>query len=218
MPIQAVIFDLDGTLVDSLADIANATNHALQSAGYPTHPLDSYRQFVGGGSRKLIERALPEEGLTTVDAVHQKFAIYYVEHLLVETAPYPEVIELLTNLQARHIPMAILSNKPHMMVVDMAKHFFSDFSFVGIHGQKPDVPKKPDPSSVLSLAQEMNLAPSEIAYIGDSDVDIDTAHAAGMLSVGVAWGFRGKKELEERNAAVILDSPLELQTKIPELA
>jgi len=210
MTIQAAIFDLDGTLVDSLGDIAESSNHVLAQGGYPTHSLTAYRQFVGGGARVLVERALPKTARDQIDTVLTAFGHHYVENLIVRTAPYVGIHELLQELDHRGVPMAILSNKPHFMVTQIAEHFFGHIRFVGVHGQKPDVPKKPDPTAVLELSREMNLPPSSIAYVGDSDVDIDTAHAAGMMAVGVAWGFRGRAELEAHNAAAILETASEL--------
>jgi phosphoglycolate phosphatase len=210
MTTRAVIFDLDGTLVDTLSDIANASNHVLERAGYPTHPLDAYRGFVGGGARVLVERALPRNALDQVDAILNQFGHHYIGNLIVDSAPYPGIVELLNELTSRAIPIAILSNKPHTMVTEIAETLFADVPFMGVHGQKPDVPKKPNPTAVIALAREMGLSPADIAYVGDSDVDIDTALAANMLAVGVAWGFRGAPELEARGATHVLQTPRDL--------
>ena len=210
MPLQAVIFDLDGTLVDTLSDIASACNHTLAHAGLPTHSLDAYRRFVGGGARVLVERALPAHALGELDVLLEDFRTHYLAHLIVESTPYPEINTLLTTLTKQNIPMAILSNKPHAMVLKIVDHFFSNIPFVAVQGQKPDIPKKPDPTSVLTISQELGLPPEQIAYVGDSDVDIDTALAAKMRAVGVQWGFRGRAELESRGAEHILETPSDL--------
>lgn len=210
MAIKAVIFDLDGTLVDTLADIADACNHILGQEGLPTHSLEAYRQFVGGGARALVERALPDSARADLDRVLERFRTHYLAHLVVKSAPYPGIDALLRGLSGRQLPLAILSNKPHAMVAQMAERFFSQTSFVAIQGQVPEIPKKPDPTSVLSIARTMALAPAEIAYVGDSDVDITTAHAAAMRAIGVEWGFRGRTELEQCGAEHVLARPEEL--------
>ncbi len=204
MPTRAVVFDLDGTLVDTLRDIAGACNHILQESGLPTHSLDDYRKFVGGGARVLVERALPAQAIDDLEPILARFQAYYLAHLIVESTPYPGIEALLHTLVQREIPIAILSNKPHAMVEKVAQHFFQTTPFVAVQGQVPNIPKKPDPTSVLAIADSMGLPPSQIAYVGDSDVDIDTAKAAKMLAVGVAWGFRGRSELEARGADHVL--------------
>ena len=210
MQTKAVIFDLDGTLVDTLADIADACNHILSQEGWPTHSLHAYRRFVGGGARALVERALPSDAGLEVDRILECFRAHYHAHLIVKSAPYPGIDALLHALCSQQLPLAILSNKPHTMVLEVAKHFFKTTPFVAVQGQVPEIPKKPNPTSVLSIADTMALPPAQIAYVGDSDVDIATGRAAGMCAIGVDWGFRGRSELEACGADHVLTCPADL--------
>ena len=208
----AAAFDLDGTLLNSLADLAEAGNHALQCFGYPVHPADAYQRFVGSGLKMLVCRALPpseaerlhEEEL---QRIVQTAAEYYAEHWAVHTRPYTGILEVLEQLQQNGIPMAVVTNKPHEWTHVMLAHFFKSISFEYIQGASREVPHKPDPFSALQAARKMSVAPHEVAFVGDSDVDMLTAHNAGMGALGAVWGFRGADELENAGADVLLQNP-----------
>ena len=217
MQYKAAIFDLDGTLIDSLADLADSANEMLAGYGYPTHGLDKYRYFVGNGSRKLIERCLPADKAADsafVDEALAKYKECYDRNLTHKTACYAGIMDMLQTLQAKNIPLGICTNK-HQSAADIivAKLFPQDM-FVSVIGDCTDLPRKPDPQKVLLIAEKMGVKPEEVAYFGDTSVDMDTAKNAGMLSIGVTWGFRPKEELVEYGAKVLLDSPLELFDKV----
>ena len=217
MQYKAAIFDLDGTLIDSLADLADSANEMLTSYGYPTHDIDKYRYFVGNGSRKLIERCLPTEKAVDAAFVDEALANYkacYDRNLTHKTDCYVGIMDMLQNLQAKNIPLGICTNK-HQSAADIivAKLFPQDM-FVSVIGDCKDLPRKPDPKKVLLIADKMGVKSEEVAYFGDTSVDMDTAKNAGMLSVGVTWGFRPKEELVEHGAKILLDTPMELFSKV----
>ncbi len=212
---RAVIFDLDGTLLDTLDDLANAANGALHSAGYPQHPVSAYRQFVGNGLRMLVRRALPAGeadriGPADFETLVKRTGDNYARDWAVTTRPYPYVPELLQELRRRDLPLAVVTNKPHEWTLRMLKHYFPDEPFLFIQGAMPDLPHKPDPAGALKAARHLGTAPNETVFVGDSNVDMLTAHNAGMVAVGVDWGFRGAKELQESGADRILYTPLGL--------
>ncbi|HET7838948.1 MAG TPA: HAD family hydrolase [Rectinemataceae bacterium] len=209
---KAVIFDLDGTLADTLEDLARAVNGALGRRGFPLHPLDAYRRMVGDGFRLLVTRALPEDQRLPdrIEELRAEASADYEEHCLVSTRPYEGVPELLAALHARGIPLAILSNKPHELCLRVVAGLFPGAGFALVRGEAPGFPRKPDPASALDIARRLDLPPSEFAYLGDSDVDMSTAKAAGMTALGAGWGFRGAPELAAAGAAAILGSPMEL--------
>lgn len=214
---RAVIFDLDGTLLNTLADLANAANAALHSAGYPQHPVAAYRQFVGNGLRMLVRRALPAGeadriGPTDFEALVKRTGDNYARDWAVTTQPYPHIPELLQELRRRGIPLAVVTNKPHEWTLRMLEYYFPDAPFQFIQGALPDLPHKPDPAGALNAARHLGIVPNESLFVGDSNVDMLTAHNAGMTAVGVDWGFRGSKELQESGADRILYDPLELLT------
>ena len=217
MQYKAAIFDLDGTLIDSLADLADSANEMLTSYGYPTHDIDKYRYFVGNGSRKLIERCLPTEKAVDAAFVDEALANYkacYDRNLTHKTDCYVGIMDMLETLQAKNIPLGICTNK-HQSAADIivAKLFPKDM-FVSVIGDCKDLPRKPDPKKVLLIADKMGVKSEEVAYFGDTSVDMDTAKNAGMLSVGVTWGFRPKEELVEHGAKILLDTPMELFNKV----
>jgi phosphoglycolate phosphatase len=190
-----VIFDLDGTLADSLADIASAMNRMLQAHGLPAHPASAYRAFVGEGVRKLVERALPPGTESMREAFVAAYQADYAEHLLDETRLFPGIPEVLDGLQSAAVPVAVLSNKPHLPTRRLVDALCSRWAFRAIVGERPGVPRKPDPTSALALADALAAAPETVAFVGDTGVDMLTARAASMRPVGVLWGFRPQEVL-----------------------
>lgn len=213
--IHAILFDLDGTLLDSLEDLADATNTALETAGYPTHPLTAYRYFLGSGLKQLVCRALPKGeaermGQVKLEALQRATGDNYGRNWAVHTRPYPGIPELITTLREREIPLGVVTNKPHDWTLRMLASFFPDNPFKHIQGAHPGLPCKPDPTGALESARILGVQPIHIAFVGDSNVDMDTAKNAGMLAVGVNWGFRGAEELRTSGADHILYDPSEL--------
>jgi phosphoglycolate phosphatase len=205
---RLVIFDLDGTLLDTLGDLAVSVNHALAMAGYPVHPLAAYRRFVGNGARELIARALPEASRddATIDRLREDFKTHYSDHDRVLTEPYPGVAELVDELRRRGIALAVASNKYQAATDKLARHYFGPDTFQLILGQREGVPIKPDPAIVREILEKTGLAAGEAWYIGDSGVDMETAARAGVRSIGVTWGFRPRAELEEHGARYIVET------------
>lgn len=208
---QLAILDLDGTLVNSIEDLANAVNHTLTEMHYPTHPLEAFYHFVGNGVKKLCERALPA-GASAEEAEQllSQFYAYYEEHCLDCTRPYDGMIPALDNLKAGGMQMAVASNKPQKFVETIVKHFFGTERFDQILGSNDTRPRKPSPEILLEIMSACGAAPEETIMIGDSDVDILTARNAGIDSIGCTWGFRGKTELEQAGAVYLADSPSDL--------
>ncbi len=217
MQYKAAIFDLDGTLIDSLADLADSANEMLTSYGYPTHDIDKYRYFVGNGSRKLIERCLPTEKAADAAFVDEALANYkacYDRNLTHKTDCYAGIMEMLQTLQAKHIPLGICTNKHQSAADILVDKLFPKEMFMSVIGDCQGLPRKPDPKKVLLIADKMGVKPEEVAYFGDTSVDMDTANNAGMLAIGVTWGFRPKEELVEHGAKILIDSPMELFDKV----
>jgi phosphoglycolate phosphatase len=212
MHFRAVIFDLDGTLLDTLADIASAANAVLRQHGYPTHSLDEYKRLVGSGVRALFERALAADHVSaeTIAQCDSDFREIYAERWHVESKPYAGIAELLDELAARGLPMAVLSNKPHEFTVQCAEALLPGRRFAAVLGQRPGVPIKPDPTSALEIARRLGVAAADCVYLGDTDIDMQTATNAGMHAVGVTWGFRPADELRRSGAAGLIDHPLDL--------
>ena len=211
-----VIFDLDGTLVNTIDDLGTATNHALQAMGYPEHPIPSYRSMVGNGVRKLIERALPDEARTTriIEAMRMHFREYYDKHLWDLSTPYPGIPELLGELVERGVHIAVASNKYQEAVTPIIDHFFGNLPWAAIHGNREGVPVKPDPSVVFSILTECPTAKADVLYVGDSGVDMETARRACVESCGVTWGFRPRQELVKAYADHIVSNPDDILTLI----
>lgn len=203
---QLAIFDLDGTLLDTVADLANATNQALAKCGYPTHPTEAYYRFVGNGINKLFARALPEEARTeeNVQRIRTLFIPYYNEHNADDSHPYPGIVELLTQLQSQGIQLAVASNKYQQATAKLVGHFFPNIRFAAVYGQRESVPIKPDPTIVNDILSETGISRAHTLYIGDSGVDMQTARNASVESVGVTWGFRDEEELYNNGATHII--------------
>lgn len=209
---KAAIFDLDGTLLDTLADIGNAANDVLAERGHPTHPLDAYRHFIGDGVATLFTRILPE-GLPTSELIAEcvsEFGVTYGRRWNENSTLFPGIADLLDELTQREIPIAILSNKPHEFVGVCVEEFLSAWPFDPILGQREGIPRKPDPAGVFEVAEFLGVSAQDCVYVGDSSVDMLTAKNSGALAVGVAWGFRPTEELVEYGAAHVLNSSPEL--------
>ncbi len=207
---KAVIFDLDGTLVDSLGDIASAMNEVLERHGFPTHPLAAYRRFVGDGMERLVRRALPPVDEAVVERVLRDMRATYARHALRTTRPYPGVPELLDRLSAAGVGLAVLSNKPHEPAVAMVRALLPRWPFAAVQGAVPGRPRKPDPAGALDLVRRLGVAPEGCLLVGDTPTDMATARAAGMVPVGVLWGFRPESELRRAGARFLIRRPLEL--------
>ena len=210
---KLAIFDLDGTLLNTIEDLGYAANHALQAHGYPTHSIASYPFFVGNGVRRLIERVLPEDARTeaTIDRLLITFKEYYNDHNTDYTKPYEGIPELLSLLSSRGVAIAVASNKYQAATEKLISHFFPTLSFISVEGQKEGVPVKPDPSIVFEILAKAKTPKADTIYIGDSGVDMETARRACVDSVGVTWGFRPEKELVENHADTIVNSPGDIE-------
>jgi phosphoglycolate phosphatase len=209
-PYAAVLFDLDGTLVDSIADLADAMNYALALQGLPGHELPAYRLMVGEGVETLVRRALPAERSALVPRVLADFRDRYAGHYADKTLPYPGIADLLARLSAAGLKLAVLSNKREDFTQAVVRALLPGARFEQVRGERANVPRKPDPTAALELARDLGVAPSACAFVGDTAVDMDTARSAGMVAVGVLWGFRSKEELLSHGAKVLLAHPLEL--------
>ena len=213
MPAQAVLFDLDGTLLDTLGDIAAAANAALALEGMPTHPAAAYRGFIGDGVDMLIRRALPldqDHDAARIARCVAAFHDTYATGWNVSSGPYPGIADLLDALAARKLPLAILSNKPHQFTRLCAAHYLDSWTWAAVFGQREGVPRKPDPIAALAIAHDLGILAAHFVYVGDSSVDMRTARNAGMKAVGVSWGFRSVEELRATGAEAIIDHPSEL--------
>ena len=205
------IFDLDGTLADTLMDLANAVNYALKENGFNTHPAEDYKQMVGSGVINLIKVASGCDDEATVNSIKACFDEYYSCHIVDNTSEYPGGEKMLMDLQAKGVQLAVLSNKSHMFVGTILKHLFPLVSFKVAWGKKVGFPVKPNPQSVNAVLKELDADKSQTVYIGDSNVDVLTAKNGEIAFIGCSWGFRGKDELREAGATVIANSCEELQ-------
>jgi len=204
---HAALLDLDGTLADTLEDLANATNHALAALGCPTHPADNYRLLVGDGARTLCSRALPVNRQELVDETLRLMREHYEAHRYDRTRLYDGIADLVTSLRERKVRLAVLSNKPDRFTCEMVDRYFAPATFDVVRGQRANVPLKPDPSAALQIAQELDIPPSRWLYLGDTNTDMRTARAAGMFAVGVLWGFRDREELMATGAQTLVSTP-----------
>ncbi|MCD7710993.1 MAG: HAD family hydrolase [Porphyromonadaceae bacterium] len=212
--IRLVIFDLDGTLLDTIGDLAEATNYALSQCGYPTHPVGAYNMFVGNGIAKLFERALPEMERTPENIARMRsfFLPYYDVHNTCRTHPYEGMPNLLAELRRCNIAVAVASNKYQRATENLVAHFFPGIDFVAVFGQREGIPVKPDPTIVYAILSAAGVTAGETLYVGDSNVDMCTAAAAKVPSVGVTWGFRPREELVDAGACYLVDTPAEILT------
>lgn len=208
--IKAVVFDLDGTLLDTLDDLCNATNWALLHNRLPKRTIDEVRHFVGNGVRRLIERAVPYG--TNDDVLEKTFAdfkAYYVDHCLEHTCPYDGIQEMLQALKARGLRLAIVSNKLQAGVDELYNRFFCDTVDVAI-GESPEIQRKPAPDMVQEALHKLGTTASEAVYVGDSDVDLLTAHNSGLPCISVLWGFRDRDFLEKHGATILAEAPCDV--------
>ncbi len=212
MLFKAVIFDLDGTLLNTLDDLADSANRVLAAHNLPVHAHDAYRYFVGEGLQKLIERILPEEQRTEqlVARYAAEFKDVYSTRWHLKSRMYPGVDALLTTLEHAEVPMAVLSNKPHDFTCLCVESLLSTHDFAYVFGARPHIPPKPDATAALELADLFGLSPCEILYLGDTATDMQTAVQAGMFAVGALWGFRPADELKRNGAASLVKTPQEL--------
>lgn len=209
---KLAIFDLDGTLLNTLADLAAATNYALSQLGYPTHETDAYRTFVGNGINKLFERALPqgEKSEENVLRTRALFVPYYDEHNADLSVPYTGITTVLESLRHHGVILAVASNKYQAATAKLIHQYFPDISFKAVFGQRTNVPTKPNPAVVEEIIQLSGITKDDVVYIGDSSVDMQTGINAGVTTVGVSWGFRPRTELESFNPDFIADTREEL--------
>jgi phosphoglycolate phosphatase len=212
MNFHAVLFDLDGTLLDTLDDLADSTNLALRRLGLPEHPAESYKRFVGDGIDSLIRRAIPEDRrdsgtlLECVNLTRANYAARWAE----KTRPYDGIAELLDALTTRGIRMAVFSNKPDEFTQLCVERLLAGWRFEVVLGARPTLPKKPDPAGARLIARSLQLETAEMVYLGDTDTDMQTAVAAGMFPVGALWGFRTAEELTAHGARTLIERPLDL--------
>ena len=212
MNFEAVIFDLDGTLLDTIADLTDSMNIALSHLGFPGHDVESCKMFVGDGVEMFAFRALPEHSRD--QAMVTKCAAFmreeYSKRWAKKTRPYDGVPELLDELSRRNLKMAILSNKPDDSTKEMVAEILSKWRFHPVAGAQLSVPKKPDPTRAIQISQELRVSPEQFLYLGDTGTDMRTAQGAGMFAVGALWGFRTAEELEHAGAKVLVKHPREV--------
>ena len=209
---KLIVFDLDGTLINSLEDLADSANWMLMQHGFPTHPVDAYRYFVGDGMRKLIERILPpeERNEKQIERCKAEFIAYYTIHMEDKTVVYPGMIELLKELKDRGLKIAVATNKVHIAVAPLMAKYFPGIRFDSMIGQREGIPVKPHPQIMYDILKETGCQQSEALHVGDTATDMQLAHSAGVTPVGVLWGYRPLEELQEAGAKFIISSPEEL--------
>lgn len=209
---KIVIFDLDGTLLNTLDDLADSTNYALSKFGYPTRTIEEVRQFVGNGVAKLIERAIPDgKNNSNFEKCLSIFKENYAQNMYNKTAPYNGIIEMLSNLKSKGIKIAVVSNKFDLAVKELCKKYFEGFiDFAAGENEAQGINKKPAPDTVLSILRKFSFSPEDAIYVGDSDVDIMTAKNSKMPCISVTWGFRDEKFLLKSGATILINAPSEI--------
>jgi phosphoglycolate phosphatase len=216
--IKLVIFDLDGTLLNTLDDLADCTNYVLQKNGFPTHEVEAYKYFVGNGVDMLLQRALPKEvPETTFTEIYKMFMLHYEIHKEDKTAPYADIVEMLEKLQEKGILLAVATNKPHELLPGLMQRFFPTIKWAAVFGNRNGIPVKPNPQIVYDILNTVNckdkaclVFTNEILYVGDTAVDMETAQNAGITKIGALWGFRTKEELQQAEADYLIENPLEI--------
>lgn len=208
---KAIIFDLDGTLIDSLTDIALCANEVLKEFNLPTHKIEDYKRFVGGGALILMKNCSPSNlSEDEVLKLFERFKEIYDTAIYSNTKPYDGVYELLDELTKKEYKIGVLSNKPHKFTLKYVEKFFDKYNFQEIHGQKEEIPKKPHPAGAINIADAFDMNTENILFVGDSDIDMQTATNSNMIAVGVEWGFRTVDELIENGAKHIVKTPLDI--------
>lgn len=210
-----IVFDLDGTLLNTLPDIATAMNRVLFRFGMPQHAIDSYKQFTGNGAKVLTQRALAGQE-EMVDHVYPAYLNEYARNSRVKTEPYEGIVDALKALHERGIALIVYSNKDNPEAQDVIRHYFPDIPFAAVVGSLPDVPLKPDPTALRDLLSELELEPADGLYVGDTVMDMQCANAVGIYAVGALWGFQSKEELEEANPAVLIEAVPDLMRVVKE--
>ena len=211
MKYTTAIFDLDGTLLDTITDLAEASNGVLREFGFPVHPEESYNYFVGDGLKTLMARVTPAETAAAVieeccDSFMQKYGQCWDRN----SKPYQGIPEMLRELRRLGMQCAVLSNKPHAFTEVFVNRFFGPDMFAAVYGQRDGVPKKPDPAGALEIMAKLSTFPERCIYVGDTSTDMKTGKSGGMFTIGVLWGFRGRDELEEHDADLIVQTPMEI--------
>ena len=211
MKYKGIIFDLDGTLVNSLEDISDAMNSVLKGLNFPIHNYDTYQYFIGSGLRNLVSEALPESNnsIDEIETCFESMVKGYRETCTIKTKPYDGIIELLDNLVSRNIKLAVFSNKADELTKKIVADIFPNY-FSNVVGLSIESLKKPNPFEAIAISEKWNLKPEEIIFIGDSDIDMQTAVNANMFPVGVTWGYRTEEELKASGAKIVIHSTLDL--------
>lgn len=211
MKYQLVIFDMDGTILNTLEDLTDSVNHALEQLGLPTHTIEEVRNFVGNGIRKLIERAVPKgTDQQLMDKVHQAFTAYYKVHCADKTRPYEGILEMLKNLKAAGCKLAVVSNKADYGVQELCQQYFEGIFDYAV-GEREGIQKKPAPDSVNEVLNRLQFERNQAVYVGDSDVDVATARNAGLDCIAVEWGFRTREFLIEQGAKTLIAEPKQIE-------
>ncbi len=213
--VKAFLFDLDGTLLNTLQDLADSMNEVLSEKGLPVHPVHEYRYFVGDGMRELARRVYPgDPHEKLVDDLVEEMRVEYGKRCYDTTGPYAGVNEMLEFLSEAGVPMAVFSNKPHEFTMEMVAYYFKEIPFRAVIGVNESVPRKPDPAGALMISKKIGIEPGKFIYLGDTATDMRTAISAGMYPAGAAWGFRDAQELRQNGAVIIMETPRELTSVI----